>query len=144
MAVSEATEPRDPLHNALAHGLAFWAVAAPLWILVGSELKGTLALDFHAAFMPASRAVLHGLSPYSVIGSQALAEGKGFLYPPLTAYLLAPFTVLPPLAAEIVAIVLVATVVPLILLALGVRDWRCHAMAFLWWPTIVGIQTANL
>ena len=27
---------------------------------------------------------------------------------------------------------------------LGVRDWRCHAIAFLWWPTIIGIQTGNL
>jgi predicted metal-binding membrane protein len=31
-----------------------------------------------------------------------------------------------------------------LLLLLGVRDWRCHAIAFLWWPTIIGIQTANL
>jgi uncharacterized membrane protein (UPF0136 family) len=141
---TESTEPTDPLRKALTHGLAFWAVATPLWILGGSALKGTLALDFHGAFMPASRAVLHGVSPYSAIGSHALAVGKGFLYPPLTGYLLAPFTVLPPLAAEIVAVVLVAGTVPLILLVLGVRDWRCHAMAFLWWPTIVGIQTANL
>jgi hypothetical protein len=27
---------------------------------------------------------------------------------------------------------------------LGVRDWRCHAIAFLWWPTIIAIQSGNL
>ena len=26
---------------------------------------------------------------------------------------------------------------------LGVRDWRCYAIAFLWWPTIIGIQTGE-
>ena len=62
----------------------------------------------------------------------------------MSAYLLAPFTLVPPLAAEIVAIALVAAAVPAALLVLGVRDWRCYAIAFLWWPTIIGLQTANL
>ena len=39
---------------------------------------------------------------------------------------------------------LVAATVPATLLVLGVRDWRCHAFAFLWFPTIFGIQTANV
>jgi glycosyl transferase family 87 len=87
---------------------------------------------------------VHGASPYSAIGSGALAEGTAFLYPPLGAYMLAPFTLLPPLVAEIVAVGLVAAAVPATLLLLDVRDWRCHAVALLWWPTIIGIQTANL
>jgi alpha-1,2-mannosyltransferase len=66
------------------------------------------------------------------------------LYPPLSAYLLAPFTLLPPLAAEIIAVAVVAAAVPATLLVLGVRDWRCHAIVLLWWPTIIGIQTGNL
>src|SRR5207302_1717456 len=37
-----------------------------------------------------------------------------------------------------------AAAVPAALLLLGVRDWRCHAIAFLWWPTIIAIQTGNL
>jgi alpha-1,2-mannosyltransferase len=87
---------------------------------------------------------VHGASPFSAIGSPALTAGTAFLYPPLSAYLLAPFTLLPPVAAEIVAVALVAAAVPATLLLLDVRDWRCHAAAFLWWPTIIGIQTANL
>ena len=144
MSVATAKKPRDPLQKALTHGLAFWAVAGLLWILIGAGLQHTFALDFHGAFLPAARAVLHGRSPYSAIGSRALAQGRAFLYPPLSAYLVAPFTLLPPLAAEIIAVVLVAACVPATLLVLGVRDWRCHAIAFLWLPTIVGIQTANL
>jgi hypothetical protein len=27
---------------------------------------------------------------------------------------------------------------------LGVRDWRCYAIVFLWWPTIIAIQSANI
>ena len=58
--------------------------------------------------------------------------------------MLAPFTVLPLLVAEILSVVLVAATVPATLLLLGVRDWRCHALAFLWWPAIIGFQTANV
>jgi Glycosyltransferase family 87 len=139
-----ATEPSDPLKKALTHGLAFWAIVGPLWVLVNSALGGRFALDFHYAFLPAAHAVLQGDSPYSAIGSRALSEGTAFLYPPLGAYLLAPFTVLPPLVAETLAVVLVAAAVPATLLLLGVRDWRCLAIGFLWWPTIIGIQTGNL
>ena len=144
MAVSTTNEGNDPLKKALTHGLALWAFVAPLWVVVGAALRGKFALDFRLAFLPAAHAVLHGVSPYSAIGSRALAGGTAFLYPPLSAYLLAPFTLLPPLAAEIVAVALLAAALPATLLLLGVRDWRCHAVAFLWWPTIIAIQTGNL
>jgi hypothetical protein len=144
MTSGTANDREDPLKKALTHALAFWAVAGPLWVLVGAALRGKFALDFRHAFLPAAHAVLHGHSPYSAIGSRALSEGTAFLYPPLGAYLLAPFTLLPPLVAEIAAVVLVAAAVPATLLVLGVRDWRCHAIAFLWWPTLIAIQTGNL
>jgi glycosyl transferase family 87 len=141
---AESAVENNPLRKALTHSLAFWSIAAPLWVLIAAAIGHKFALDFHLAFLPAAHAVLHGVSPYSPIGSRALAEGTAFLYPPLGAYLLAPFTLLPPLAAEIVAVLLVAAAVPATLLLLDVRDWRCHAIAFLWWPTIIGIQTANV
>jgi hypothetical protein len=138
------TDANDPLKKALTHGLAFWAVIGPLWILVNSALHGRFALDFHHAFLPAAHSVVHGHSPYSALGSKVLSEGTGFLYPPLGAYLLAPFTLLPPEVAETLAVVLAAAAVPAALLLLDVRDWRCYAIGFLWWPTIIGIQTGNL
>jgi hypothetical protein len=88
--------------------------------------------------------VVHGASPYSAIGSRAVAQGAAFLYPPLAGYLVAPFTLLPPVVAEVIAVALIAAAVPGTLLVLGVRDWRCHAMAFLWWPTLIAVQTGNL
>src|SRR6476619_3608965 len=105
-APSEFEGDHSPLRKALSHSLAFWAVAAPLWVLIAAALGHKFALDFRLSFLPAAHAVLHGASPYSAIGSRALAEGTAFLYPPLGAYLLAPFTLLPPLAAEILAVVL--------------------------------------
>src|SRR5213078_3734925 len=74
----------DPLRKALTHGLLLWAIVAPLWILVTSALGGRFALDFRNAFVPAAHAVLHGASPYSAVGSRAVAEGTAFLYPPLS------------------------------------------------------------
>jgi hypothetical protein len=143
VAAVESAANGNPLRKAFTHSLAFWSIAAPLWVLISAALGHKFALDFRHAFLPAAHAVVHGASPYSAIGSRALAEGTAFLYPPVGAYLLAPFTLLPPVAAEIVAVVLVAAAVPGALFLLGVRDWRCYALAFLWWPTIIGIQTAN-
>ena len=68
MVAAETSNPRDPLRKALTHGLAFWAVVAPLWILVSSALRGRFALDFRHSFLPAAHAVVHGVSPYSAIG----------------------------------------------------------------------------
>jgi hypothetical protein len=133
--------PRDPLKHALTHGLAFWAVVAPLWVLVTAAIGGRFALDFHFAYLPAAHAVLHGTSPFHPL---AIGAQEPFVYPPLFAYLLAPFTLLPPIAAQILATALVAAAVPATLLVLGVRDWRCYAIVFLWWPTIIAIQSANI
>ena len=141
---AQAAIEADPLRAALTHGLAALAVIAPVWILVGAALSQRFALDFRHAFLPAAHAVWHGVTPYSGIGSRALAKGTAFIYPPLAAYLLVPFTILPPLVAELLMTGLLVLMVPATLLVLGVRDWRCHAIAFLWWPTIIAIQTANV
>jgi hypothetical protein len=134
---------RDPLKTALTHGLAFWAIVAPVWVLVYSALGGKFALDFHWAYLRAAHAVVHGASPYGPLTAKALAH-EPFLYPPISAYLFAPFTLVPTGVADVTMVVLVAAAVPATLLVLGVRDWRCYAIAFLWWPTIIAMQTANV
>jgi hypothetical protein len=132
---------RDPLKHALTHGLFVWAVVAPLWVLVTAALGGKFALDFHFAYLPAAHAVLHGASPFH---PDAIGAREPFLYPPLFAYLLTPLTLLPPLVAEVLGTLVVAAAVPATLFVLGVRDRRCYAIVFLWWPTIVAIQSANI
>jgi hypothetical protein len=134
---------RDPLKRALTHALTFWAIAAPLWVLIYSALGGKFALDFHWAYLHGAHAVVHGASPYGPLTAKALAH-EPFIYPPLSAYLFAPFTLAPTVVAELIMVGLVVAAVPATLLVLGVRDWRCHAIAFLWWPTIIAIQTANV
>jgi Glycosyltransferase family 87 len=138
-----AVEP-DPLRKALTHSLALWSIIGSAWLIVANALGHELAFDVHFAFLPAAHDVLHGASPYSGVTSHAVREGYAYLYPPLAAYLVAPFTLLPPLGAEILATLLVAACVPATLLLLGVRVWRCHAVVFLWMPIIAGIQSANL
>jgi hypothetical protein len=134
----------DPLRKALTHGLAFWSIVGLVWLVVANALGHEFAFDVHYAFLPAAHDVVHGASPYSGVNSQAVREGYAYLYPPLAAYLLAPFTLLPPLGAEIVATVLVAACVPATLLLLRVRDWRCYAVVVLWMPVVAGIQSANI
>ena len=84
----------DPLRKALTHSLAFWAVVVPVWMVVKNALEHQFAFDVHYAFVSAARAVLHGASPYNGVTSHAVQEGYAFLYPPLGAYLFAPFTLL--------------------------------------------------
>ena len=134
----------DPLWRALTHSLAFWAVVVPLWMVISNAMEHQFAFDVHFAFVPAARAVLHGASPYSGVSSHAVREGIAFLYPPLGAYLFAPFTVLPTVVAGTLATVLVAATIPATLWVLGIRDWRCYAVAFIWIPTIAAIQSANV
>jgi hypothetical protein len=136
---------RDPLmRKALTHSLAFWATVVPVALIISNALNHQLAFDIHYVFVPAAHDVVHGASPYSGITSQAVRNGIPYLYPPLGAYLFAPLTLLPTVAAGVLATVLVAATVPVTLLLLGVRDWRCHLIAFLWLPVIAGIQSANL
>ena len=134
----------DPLWRALTHSLAFWAVVVPVWMVISNAMEHQFAFDVHFAFVPAARAVLHGSSPYSGVSSHAVKEGIAFLYPPLGAYLFAPFTVLPPVVAGVLATVLVAATVPATLWLLEIRDWRCYAVSFIWIPTIAAIQSANV
>ncbi len=134
----------EPGRHAVAHGLAILSLTVPIWVLVLAARAHSVAVDFRGAFLPAAHAVLHGISPYGGVDSKAVADGIAYLYPPLTAFLLAPFTLLSSTVAGALAVAVVAATVPATLLVLGVRDWRCHAFAFLWFPVVFGIQTANV
>jgi len=90
--------------------------------------------DFRV-FWQASRDVLAGRSPYVSPAAVAAAPPEAahafFVYPPPVAFLLIPFTFLPYPAAAAIWIALILASIPLLLLALGVRDWRCHALTLL-------------
>lgn len=83
----------------------------------------------------ASRHLFQG-SPYPAPHAAALHDEQQFVYPPLAAVLAAPLAVLPfGVAAALLAAIEVAATV-LTLRVLGVRDWRCYGITFLWYPVI--------
>jgi alpha-1,2-mannosyltransferase len=121
---------------------------APVVLLVGAALSWahshTLAYDFDRAYAPAAHLVLHGASPYGPATRAALGSQTAFVYPPIGAYLVAPFTALSPHAADILVTVLAALAVPAILALVGVRDWRCFGASLLWMPTISAIHLGTI
>ena len=84
--------------------------------------------DFRREFMPAGRAILHGDSPYPHSLSD-LASHANYVYPPLAAAILAPFTWLPqPLAEGIfVALSLAAPALAESRSARSRRSWRSRS-----------------
>jgi hypothetical protein len=76
-----------------------------------------------AVFLRAAADVIHGNSPYAFRADQTYA------YPPLLAFLAAPLHPLGLGAATLVWTLLSLAAVGLALWLLGVRDWRCYALA---------------
>ena len=113
-----------------------WEVACFFWIpalVVGFtawyELHNHATLGDFPIFRAASKAVLHGNSPYVVPNTHALANFDTFVYPPAAAYLFSPFALVPYSAAKVLMLALGLGSVFLALRLLGVRDWRCYGIA---------------
>jgi alpha-1,2-mannosyltransferase len=130
--------------RACSHLLFIAAAYALGSVIVVGLREDAMAFDFHQAYLPAAHAVLAGDSPYPAATVAALTPRTAFVYPPLTAFLAIPFTVLPPLVADAIATALAIACIVAILMLLGVKDWRCYAVPFLWAPTYSAIQTANV
>lgn len=111
------------------------------WLFWVSIRRDVVALDFEHAYVPAARAVLQGASPYS---TTVLTSGEAFVYPPLTAWLASPFLALPALGRDLVVSSGVVLIVLATLRIMGVRDWRCYAIPFLWPPVYLAVQTGNV
>jgi alpha-1,2-mannosyltransferase len=135
---------REAARRAGTHSLIIWpplAIGRVIWAGVQNH---AVAFDFSHAYLPAAHAVLAGRSPFPAATAAALAPRTAFVYPPLTAYLAAPFTAISTGWAESVATALAVAAVISILLVVGVRDWRCYMVVFLWEPTYSAIQTGNV
>ena len=119
-------------------------VVINLQILLLAGREHAFAVDFHHALWPAGRAVLEGRSPFPHPTIASLGTGEAFVYPAFAAVLFAPFALLPHGVADLVftASVVGATVAALRLL--GIRDYRCYGVVFLWAPVFFAVQTANV
>jgi hypothetical protein len=129
--------------------LEIWLLAVvPIVLLAGAVRSWahshTLAYDFDRAYLPAAHLALHGASPYGPTTRAALASQMAFVYPPIGAFLAAPFAALPAHAADIVVTILAVLAVPAILALVGVRDWRCYGASLLWMPTISAVHLGTV
>ncbi|HXG75241.1 MAG TPA: glycosyltransferase 87 family protein [Gaiellaceae bacterium] len=118
------------------------AVAVPM-LFVTVVQDDSIAFDFRA-FHRAAHDVLAGEDPYPAPHEPVGADAEPYVYPPLGALVSTPLTALSVDAAGLLVMVLLVLCVPATLLALGVRDWRCHGLAFLWPPVLAAVQSGNL
>ena len=132
------------LRRAGTHSLLIWPPLAVAWVFFIGLTRHAMSLDFQHAYLPAAHAVLDGRTPYPPVTVAALFPRTAFVYPPLTAFLAAPFTLLPSAAAGLVVAFLVIAAVTGVLYLLEIRDWRCYMIVFLWLPTYASIQIGNV
>lgn len=99
--------------------------------------------DFHV-FWQAGRDFASGSSPYPPLDAAVLAAGHSFVYPAPAALALVPLGALPSGIAAVVFMAMLVLSVPLALLALGVRDWRCYGVAFLPAPVLAVLGSGAL
>ncbi len=109
--------------------------------LVGKD--GWRMQDF-MAIRSAGHALLHGVSPYPPPDPKLILAANHLVYPPLVGYLFTPFSVMPyAIAAPVYFFGSIGAIAGALAL-LGVRDWRCYGMAFLWYPTAACLGTGAL
>jgi hypothetical protein len=120
-----------------------WEIALFLWIpflliaaVVAANLHIRGGLGDWEIFRGAARSTLHGHSPYPAANRAALAHNDKFVYPPITALLVAPLAVLPDGAGRVLVLLLALACIPLALRLLGVRDWRCYGLALATAPVV--------
>lgn len=130
-----AESEASPTRRALTHSLFLLPPVFVGWLVWMGIEQHALAIDFTTAYLPAARELIHGLSPYL---------HPGYVYPPPAAWLAAPFLLLPKLAAGLVATAVAVVAIAATVWLMGVRDWRCFAVSFLWLPCYSVIQTGNV
>lgn len=113
-------------------------------ILIAFEARlNALALDLRVAYWPAGIRLLHGASPYAV-SPREIANGWSFVYPALSALVLAPLALLSNGAAQVLWTLVCLACIPAILYVLGVTDWRVYGLVMLWSPVFDGWLSGNL
>jgi alpha-1,2-mannosyltransferase len=128
-----------------------WELALFLWlpfvvfaVVLAADLHFRSSLGDWEIFRHASHSALHGRSPYTGVDPSALAHNDRFVYPPITALLIAPFAVLPDEAGRLLVLLVTLVCVPLALRLLGVRDWRCYGIALLTAPVMDTVSLGAL
>jgi Glycosyltransferase family 87 len=128
----------------------------PLCLIVAYLSTGGRARGFDfQQFWQGGHDVAHGVSPYPATDRLPDAGAKRldpieiqqvfrFPYPAPAAVALAPLGLLPLRVATGIFLGLLILCIPGSLLALGVRDWRCYGVAFLWLPVLTAVRLGTL
>lgn len=116
--------------------LAALPVVTVVTMFVVARGSDSLSVDFHNELYREAETILRGDNPFPPPGAD-LSAGRNLIWPPLAAILVAPLTILPPEAADIVMAGLGLLCFALALWLVGVRDWRVYGAAALW-PSVVG------
>lgn len=106
---------------------------------------GSAGWALREAFLPAADAVAEGESPYPASADDpSLARGTAYVYPPVLAQLLIPLTAVPETVAVVAFALLLIGAAAGTLALLGVTDWRCYGVAFLWPPVLSAVHVENI
>ena len=113
----------------------------------GGTRNHAFQLDFKGDLYDAGRAIVNGKNPYrpGLLEAQAaavraglpIAGGASPRWPPPVLLAGVPLSLLPFNVAGWMFMLLSASAIILGLLLLGVRDWRCIALASLSWPALL-------
>jgi Glycosyltransferase family 87 len=126
--------------------IAFCAVfpALVLVALFATAIQDdVVAIDFRA-FVGAAESLLRRETPYVSVDDPTAVVPESYVYPPLTALGVIPFTLLPEEAAGLLAMTVLVVALLAIPFLLGVRDWRCYGLTLIWPPAIAAIQTGSV
>ena len=142
----------DVVRHSVLHRLV-WPASIAFCALFPALLLGVLfvtaiqddavAKDFRG-FYGAAESILRRESPYVAVDDPTAGVNGSYVYPPLTAIGVMPFTLLPREAAGLLDMALLVLALLAIPLTLGVRDWRCYGLALTWPPVVGAIQTGSV
>jgi hypothetical protein len=124
-------------------------------VLATAYTKGPFLYDFKGGMYRAGKDALHGKDPYRprYLHRQAALKRAGDepetvidvpVYPAPAVVSAVPFALLPYRVAGVLFALLSIGAVLGGLWLLGVRDWRCHGLAFASWPVVHGLMLGAL
>jgi hypothetical protein len=125
-----------------------------LCALPGTSGCAAFGADFKGDLYRAGAAISHGITPYHPAALDAevrkLRAGGtvGWIasprYPPAVLLAAVPLSLLPFAAAAVLFVLMSAAAIVIALRLLGVRDWRCVALALLSPASLYGLWVGNL
>jgi hypothetical protein len=130
------------------------------WLGMSSAPDHRLWFDFQGGLYDAGRAILHGADPYrpaflahqaAIMRAGGVAQGETSsnafsipVYPAPINLLMVPLGLLPVWLAGVLFTLLSIAAMATGLRLLGVRDWRCIAVALVSWPCVFALDLGAL